>query len=232
MMVEERNNKVALFLYDYTGLMAKPWVLDGYTCYCVDIQHKEGIHKQQEGLYFIGMDVRDFVKYWNGKVSFIASFPPCTDLAVSGAAHFARKLQRNPNYLKEAMELVYIARDFSEEQGCPWLLENPISRIATQWRKPDYYFNPNDYGGYLPEDDVHPNYPQYIEPRDAYPKKTCLWVGGGFVIPPTIPVQLLTSSKLHNNKLGGRSLRTKNIRSSTPRGFAKAVWLANKENND
>ena len=28
-------------------------------------------------------------------------------------------------------------------------------------------------------------------------------------------------------KLGGRSLRTKNIRSATPRGFAKAVFAAN-----
>ena len=28
-------------------------------------------------------------------------------------------------------------------------------------------------------------------------------------------------------KLGGKSLRTKNIRSATPRGFAKAVFAAN-----
>ena len=28
-------------------------------------------------------------------------------------------------------------------------------------------------------------------------------------------------------KTGGKSLRTKNIRSATPRGFAKAVFLAN-----
>jgi len=28
-------------------------------------------------------------------------------------------------------------------------------------------------------------------------------------------------------KLGGKSLKTKNIRSATPRGFAKAVMIAN-----
>ena len=30
-----------------------------------------------------------------------------------------------------------------------------------------------------------------------------------------------------HKKLGGKSLKTKNIRSATPRGFAKAVFLAN-----
>jgi hypothetical protein len=30
-------------------------------------------------------------------------------------------------------------------------------------------------------------------------------------------------------KLGGKSLKTKNIRSATPRGFARAVYLANQQ---
>ena len=30
-----------------------------------------------------------------------------------------------------------------------------------------------------------------------------------------------------HNKLGGKSLKTKNIRSATPRGFAQAVFEAN-----
>ena len=36
----------------------------------------------------------------------------------------------------------------------------------------------------------------------------------------------LNYSALHW-KLGGKSLRTKNIRSATPRGFAQAVFAAN-----
>jgi hypothetical protein len=36
-------------------------------------------------------------------------------------------------------------------------------------------------------------------------------------------------SSLQHRKLGGKSLKTKNIRSATPRGFAKAVYLSNKE---
>jgi hypothetical protein len=54
-----------------------------------------------------------------------------------------------------------------------------------------------------------------------------------FKMPDTIPVQ---PEHYHGNgystammKLGGKSQRTKDIRSATPRGFAKAVYLANGE---
>jgi hypothetical protein len=50
-------------------------------------------------------------------------------------------------------------------------------------------------------------------------------------MPDTIPVQ---PEHYHGNgystammKLGGKSQRTKDIRSATPRGFAKAVYAAN-----
>lgn len=52
-------------------------------------------------------------------------------------------------------------------------------------------------------------------------------------MPTKLPVQIANDqthgqgqSKAHN-KLGGKSDRTKNIRSATPRGFARAVFLAN-----
>jgi hypothetical protein len=77
----------------------------------------------------------------------------------------------------------------------------------------------------------HPRWPQYVEPRDAYKKLTCLWTGGGFVMPPHSPVPRMAT---HGDgyatammKLGGSSLRTKNIRSASPRGFSKAVAVSN-----
>jgi hypothetical protein len=110
----------------------------------------------------------------------------------------------------------------------------------TLWRKPDHAFHPCEFGGYLPADDKHPRWPEYIAPRDAYTKKTCLWVGGGFQMPtlrPVAPVVVsytkedgsVTSGSLQFGKLGGKSMKTKNIRSATPRGFARAVFLANAE---
>ncbi|CNE41131.1 Uncharacterised protein [Yersinia similis] len=73
----------------------------------------------------------------------------------------------------------------------------------------------------------HPTYPDYIAPRDAYPKKTCLWTGGGFVMPDKLPVSVPDGYSTQYLKLGGKSERVKNMRSATPRGFAEAVFQAN-----
>lgn len=75
--------------------------------------------------------------------------------------------------------------------------------------------------------EAHPKWPDYIAPRDAYPKKTCLWTGGVFVMPATLPVTPEDGHSRQHLKLGGKSMKTKNIRSATPRGFARAVFEAN-----
>ena len=155
-------------------------------------------------------------------------FPECTHLAVSGAAHFASKRDANPFFQDEAMVLVKLTKLVGESYNCRWALENPVSVISTKWRKPDFSFHPFNYGRYLPDDDVHPTYPEYIKPRDAYPKKTCIWSGNGFVMPDKMSVPVRDGYSDQHKKLGGKSLKTKNIRSATPRGFAKAVFLANK----
>lgn len=57
----------------------------------------------------------------------------------------------------------------------------------------------------------------------------CIWCGNGFKQPLFRPVPMpdeWEDSKQHA-KLGGKSKRTKMIRSLTPRGFARAVFLAN-----
>jgi hypothetical protein len=110
---------------------------------------------------------------------------------------------------------------------CPWGAENPVSVLSTIWRKSDYTFHPYEYGGYLTDDDRHPIYPDYIKPRDAYPKKTCIWGGNGFVMPGKKKVDVQPGYSDQHKKLGGKSIKTKNIRSATPRGFARAVFLAN-----
>ena len=163
----------------------------------------------------------------------IFGFPPCTDLAISGNRWRVAKAEANPNYIAEAMSLVYLARDIGEQYNVPYMIENPVSVISSEWRHPAHIFQPCDFGGYLPVNDVSP-YPDIIPARDAYTKKTCLWTGNGFVMPEARgvePVKYQDRNGLNYSgpawKLGGRSLRTKNIRSATPRGFAKAVFLAN-----
>lgn len=173
----------------------------------------------------------------------VLSFTPCTDLAVSGALHFAAKLKADPDVFNRAVRWARLGETLGAALGCPYLVENPRSRLSTLWRKPNHKFNPCDYGGYLPEDDQHPNWPDIIPPRDAYTKTTCLWTSDDFVMPEAKPVEpVLVEWRLKNGKitktspmmlkLGGKSQRTKNIRSASPRGFFKAMFEANHKSNN
>jgi len=172
---------IVISLFDLTGVMVQPWIDAGYTAYIVDIQHKTGIYQdaKQERLFRVGCDLRHG---WLppvetiGRIAFVAAFPECTNVAVSGAAHFKKKGSRA---LSLSLDLFAASKEIGEWSRAPYMIENPVSTFSTYCGKPDHVFNPFDYGGYLPENDRHPRWPDYIAPRDAYPKKTCLWCGGG-----------------------------------------------------
>jgi hypothetical protein len=227
-----------LSLYDYTGEAVRPWAAAGYDCVCFDIQHNRvnpRAERYQGGsIRFVHADLHnrnvlsEIVKQYKGDAVFMMAFPVCTDMAVSGAAHFASKLAADPLFQIASVDHARWCGHVGDALGCPYFIENPVSVLATQWRAPNHSFNPSDYGGYIPEDEaVHPIWPDYIAPRDAYPKKTCLWSGGGFVMPEMRPVECAPGYSTQHKKLGGKSMKTKNIRSATPRGFARAVFLAN-----
>jgi hypothetical protein len=228
--------KKAVFLYDKTGIMAQPWLDAGYECWLFDGQHKSGTVIDgglvRVGMWFIPSEIESHaneIKNMVGDADFVFGFPECTDLAVSGAAHFSKKRDRNPEFQNEAASLAMLVELVGNEFNCPWGAENPVSVLSTLWRKPNFNFHPWEFGGYLSEDDTHPLYPEYIKPRDAYPKKTCIWHGNGFIEPEKLPVHVNEGYSDQHKKLGGKSLKTKNIRSATPRGFAKAVFEANND---
>lgn len=229
--------KKAIFLYDYTGLMAKPWVAGDFECWIFDGQHVPGITREgnlvKVGMWFdaynTAQSVKEIKQMVGDGVVFVFGFPECTDMAVSGATHFAKKAENNIAFQAEACELARLVMYVGDVFGCAWAAENPVSVLSTLWRKPDYSFHPWEYGGYLPENDEHPMYPDFIKPRDAYPKKTCIWSGNGFVMPDKKPVSVEPGYSDQHKKLGGKSLKTKNIRSATPRGFAQAVFEANRK---
>src|SRR5262249_2600163 len=85
-----------------------------------------------------------------------------------------------------------------------WALENPIGTLRRWLGPPTMYFNPCDYG-------------------DPWTKRTCLW--GKFTPPIKTPVP--ATEFWGWRKLGGKSERTKRLRSMTPPGFAKAFFEAN-----
>lgn len=233
---------IVISLYDFTGEALKPWAKAGYTCYAFDIQHPDneprGVTYQSGGrITYLHADLHDFDTHkdifnrFNGKrVVFGMAFPVCTDMAVSGARHFKRKAERDPEFQTKAVGYAVDCAELFEDIGCPYFVENPVSVLATKWRKPDHSFHPYEYGEYLSDAEaVHPRWPDYIAERDAYTKKTCLWTGNGFRMPTKIPTCKPTGYSTQHLKLGGKSQRTKDIRSATPRGFAKAVYEFNSQ---
>ncbi len=98
--------------------------------------------------------------------SVVISLAPCTDLAVSGAAHFERKRQADPEFQNRAVRMARLA----EQWGVPYAVENPVSVLATLWRKPDFTFHPCDFANYCP-DGPHPEFPDVIPEKDLYNKK-------------------------------------------------------------
>jgi hypothetical protein len=228
------TDKIVISLYDYTGEALKPWAEAGYTCYAFDIQHP--VEGRTEGnIHYRHADLHDFKTHkklfmeFNGRnVVFGMAFPVCTDMAVSGAAHFAKKAEADPLFQQRAAQHATDCAGLFDDLGCPYFIENPVSVLSTLWRKPDYTFHPYEYGRYLKHSEAeHPRWPEYIADNDAYPKKTCLWTGNGFVMPAKLPVPVSDGYSKQHLKLGGKSMKTKNIRSATPRGFAKAVFFAN-----
>lgn len=190
-----------LSLCDRTGNMVRPWANAGHRCICVDIRHTD---HQKGNVEYFGRDVRELDHGeipFGGDIDICFAFPPCTDLSVSGARWFRKKGLRA---LSEAIDIFGACVNIVELVGCGFV-ENPVSVISTHYRKPDYIFDPCDYG-------------------DAYRKKTCLWTFGDFIMPVKQPVEPVGKSPIHHMPPGPDR---GDLRSITPMGFAQAVFEAN-----
>ena len=204
---ELSDPEIVVSLFDLTTIMVEPWAKAGYLCYCVDLAHPKGEHRDGN-IIRVGADAREWLPPF-AAIRMLFAFPPCTDVAVSGARWFQDK---GLGSLIEALQLFDASVRLAEWTKAPYLIENPVSTVSTYWRKPDYTFDPCDYGGYLKPS------------GDAYTKRTCLWTGNGFVMPPTRRVKPFEGSRMHRIP---PSADRANLRSATPRGFAQAVFEAN-----
>ena len=222
--------KTVLLLFETTMLAAAEFEKCGFDTICIDLDNKLGKWGDEHGIQtnsrILDWDILenvDEIADLAMSCEMVIGFPPCTDLANSGAAHFASKRAKNPNFQIEAVELCRTVETIGNLADVPWIIENPTSVLSTLWRKPDFRFQPYEYGGYLPVDDVHPLYPKYIMPRDAYPKKTCYWTSENLKMPEKLIVPIDKGYSTQYNKLGGKSAKTKRIRSATPRGIMRAI---------
>lgn len=201
-----RVRDTVVSLCDRTGAMVEPWRQEGHQCLIVDVQHPPGltVDPDRPGLTMLGADVCHLPVLDGALIVF--AFPPCTDLANSGARWFRDK---GLGSLIGALTVVERCRELCESSGAPWMLENPVGQLATYWRPPDLRFDPCDFAGWADDPSA-----------EAYTKKTCLWVGGGFIPPRQKPVEPTLGSLFHRTPPGPDRA---NIRSVTPIGFARAV---------
>lgn len=201
-------------LFDKTGAMVKPWIAAGRIGLIVDIQHPPGLTTEDGKLFRMGCDLQhgftlpDGLPKHNG-IEFVSAFPPCDHLAVSGARWFKGKGLRA---LSLSVDLFATAAEFCEKSGAPYQIENPVSTISTYWRSPDHSFNPWYFTGH--------------EPSDNYTKKTCLWTGGGFVMPERFEDLFAGPPDDRIHKMAPGPDRA-DQRSATPMGYSRAVFLAN-----
>lgn len=88
----------------------------------------------------------------NGKWDMIIAFPPCTDLAVSGARHFAKKRADGRQQKSIEFFMKFVNADCEKIA-----IENPIGIMSSEFRKPNQIIQPWMFG-------------------DNVPKSTCLWL--------------------------------------------------------
>ena len=193
--------KVILSLCDYSGVWSAPYERDGYEVIRVDLKH--------------GQDVR-LAPFLTRTIHGILAAPPCTDFAVSGARWWADK-----GAPLAGLALVDAClRAVALYRPVWWALENPVGRLKDWIGPASWSFHPYEFAGYSPTPDA-----------DRYTKKTLIW--GTAKRPPQKPLAPVMFEKGGKRgswmwaNLGGKSERTKELRSQTPLGFAEAFRVAN-----
>lgn len=140
------------------------------------------------------------------RVHGILAAPVCTVFANSGS-----KFPRTDLEIVEALSLVDAClRIVHVLKPDWWALENPVGKLRKFIGPPTMTFDPCDYG-------------------DPWTKRTLLW--GEFntelIRTPVEPYMNVNGSSPLHRLYGGKSARTKEARSVTPQGFARAFFVAN-----
>lgn len=199
-----------LLLCNRTRNLVDPWLDAGFEVVTVDLQQAD---VEQRGRTHVVADVRSWKPDF--RPAFIGAMPPCTHVAVSGSKHF--KVKKLPKLI-EALQILDACRAICEDDrhDAPFFIENPVSVFASYWRKPDHYFHPWHYTGWCSS--------------DHYTKKTCLWTGCGFVMPPVKIDPRFDGAKPDDRIHKAPPSKDRgDIRSVFPTGFSRALVAANVE---
>jgi hypothetical protein len=122
----------------------------GHDAYSCDIQECSGGHPE----WHLTCDAFEAIGLLQWDL--MIAFPPCTDLAVSGARYFKQKQADGIQFFKA----------LTETNIPKWAIENPIGIMSTYYRKPDQIIQPWMFG-------------------HGETKATCLWLKGLPLLKPT-----------------------------------------------
>ena len=127
----------------------------GHEAYSCDLLPCGGGHPE----WHIQADALEIAKIeWD----MVLAFPPCTHLAVSGAAWFEQKKRDGRQQMGVGFFLAFTALDHVPMVA----IENPVGIMSNLYRKPDQIIQPWQFG-------------------DNHSKSTCLWLKG---LPPLAPL--------------------------------------------
>lgn len=161
----------------------------GHEAYSCDLQDCSGGHPE----WHIKQDALEVMR--GGQWDIILAFPPCTDLACSGARWFIEKREDGRQQKSIDFFLEFTKTD------CPKVaIENPVGIMSTIYRKPDQIIQPWMFGH-----------------RET--KKTCLWLKG---LPPLFATDVTNGREETIWRMPPGPDRAK-LRSKTFPGVARAM---------
>jgi len=158
------KNEPILIACEESGTVTESFIGDGFTnVFSCDMLETSGKYSDR---HIVG----DVLPIINGKCSFktsdgvhhridtkfslIIAFPPCTHLAVSGAAWFKKKIADGRQ--QQGIDFFMLFANADCEKTA---IENPIGIMSTKWKKPSQIIQPWMFG-------------------HTEKKATCLWLKG------------------------------------------------------
>lgn len=216
------RHRLVVSLCDYSGNWPRPWNTEGgYSVICFDLKRGDDVLDVERIVARIASTC--IVLGPTAYVDTILAAPVCTVFTVSGArwwkGHDASGRTAEGLRLVDAcLELIHRYRPSL------WALENPVGRLPTLrpiLGKPGFYFHPHQYARWAPDPE-----------SERYTKRTGIWTNGRKPTDaPLDPIMYTTRDGKRGSwqwaTLGGKSERTKELRSITPLGFSRAFYHAN-----
>ncbi len=149
-----------LIACEESQVVCKAFRAKGHEAYSCDIQDCSGGHPE----WHLKDDIRNVLRHDYGSTpdwDLVIAFPPCTDLAVSGARWFKEK-QANGQQERSIQFFEF----FTYLKTYQVAIENPIGIMSTLYRKPDQIIQPWQFG-------------------HGETKATCLWLKNLPLLKPT-----------------------------------------------